>query len=295
MKNLRKVVFPAAGLGTRFLPVTKSTPKEMLPIVDKPLIQYGVEEALKSGFRDIIIVTGRGKNAIEDYFDYSYELEDVLSKRQDNGILEEIRKMPKEVDVAYIRQKNPLGLGHAIMCAENLICDEPFGVILADDIIDAKIPVLKQLTEMAKKLNAPVIALMEVPKEMVKKYGIVKGKKINSRLWEIEDMVEKPDVSVAPSNLAIIGRYILPAKIFYYLKKVKPGKNGEIQLTDALKMYAKKNKIYGYLFEGTRYDGGDKLGYLEANIKFALKRKELRQSLLKILTQVVENECAQKR
>jgi UTP--glucose-1-phosphate uridylyltransferase len=252
MKNLRKVVFPAAGLGTRFLPVTKSTPKEMLPIVDKPLIQYGVEEALKSGFKDIIVVTGRGKNAIEDYFDYSYELEDILAQRKDNGILEEIRRMPKEVDVAYIRQKNPLGLGHAILCAENLICDEPFGVILADDIIDAKIPVLKQLVQVAKKVNAPVIALMEVPKDMVKKYGIVKGKKIEGRLWEIEDMIEKPDVSIAPSNLAIIGRYILPSNIFYYLKKVKPGKNGEIQLTDALKMYAKNNKIYGYLFEGDR-------------------------------------------
>jgi UTP--glucose-1-phosphate uridylyltransferase len=290
MKNLRKVVFPAAGLGTRFLPVTKSTPKEMLPIVDKPLIQYGVEEALEAGFNNVIIVTGRGKNAIEDYFDYSHELEHILSQRQDNETLEEIRKMPKQVDVAYIRQKKPLGLGHAILCAESLICDEPFGVVLADDIIDAKVPVLKQLVNVAKKVNAPVIALMEVPREMVKKYGIVKGKMVENRLWEIKDMVEKPDVMDAPSNLAIIGRYILPAEIFKYLKKVKPGKNGEIQLTDALKIYAKKNKIYGYVFEGVRFDAGDKLGYIEANIMFALKRKELKAGLINICKKVVESE-----
>jgi len=290
MKNLRKVVFPAAGLGTRFLPVTKSTPKEMLPIVDKPLIQYGVEEALEAGFNNVIIVTGRGKNAIEDYFDYSHELEHILSQRQDNETLEEIRKMPKQVDVAYIRQKKPLGLGHAILCAESLICDEPFGVVLADDIIDAKVPVLKQLVNVAKKVNAPVIALMEVPREMVKKYGIVKGEMVENRLWEIKDMVEKPDVMDAPSNLAIIGRYILPAEIFKYLKKVKPGKNGEIQLTDALKIYAKKNKIYGYVFEGVRFDAGDKLGYIEANIMFALKRKELKAGLINICKKVVESE-----
>jgi len=290
MKSLRKVVFPAAGLGTRFLPVTKSTPKEMLPIVDKPLIQYGVEEALEAGFSNVIIVTGRGKNAIEDYFDYSYELEYILSQRQDNDTLEEVRKMPQQVDVAYIRQKKPLGLGHAILCAESLICDEPFGVVLADDIIDAKVPVLKQLVNVAKKVDAPVIALMEVPREMVKKYGIVKGKMVENRLWEIKDMVEKPDIMDAPSNLAIIGRYILPAEIFRYLKKVKPGKNGEIQLTDALKMYAKKNKIYGYVFEGVRFDAGDKLGYIEANIKFALKRKELKTGLINICKKVVESE-----
>ncbi len=290
MKNLRKVVFPAAGLGTRFLPVTKSTPKEMLPIVDKPLIQYGVEEALEAGFNNVIIVTGRGKNAIEDYFDYSHELEHILSQRQDNDTLEEIRKMPKQVDVAYIRQKKPLGLGHAILCAESLICDEPFGVVLADDIIDAKVPVLKQLVSVAKKVNAPVIALMEVPREMVKKYGIVNGKMVENRLWEIKDMVEKPDITDAPSNLAIIGRYILPAEIFRYLKKVEPGKNGEIQLTDALKMYAKKNKIYGYVFEGVRFDAGDKLGYIEANIRFALKRKELKTGLINICKKVVESE-----
>jgi UTP--glucose-1-phosphate uridylyltransferase len=290
MKNLRKVVFPAAGLGTRFLPVTKSTPKEMLPIVDKPLIQYGVEEALEAGFNNVIIVTGRGKNAIEDYFDYSHELEHILSQRQDNETLEEIRKMPKQVDVAYIRQKKPLGLGHAILCAESLICDEPFGVVLADDIIDAKVPVLKQLVNVAKKVNAPVIALMEVPREMVKKYGIVKGEMVENRLWEIKDMVEKPDVMDAPSNLAIIGRYILPAEIFKYLKKVKPGKNREIQLTDALKIYAKKNKIYGYVFEGVRFDAGDKLGYIEANIMFALKRKELKAGLINICKKVVESE-----
>lgn len=286
MINLKKVVFPAAGLGTRFLPVTKSTPKEMLPIVDKPLIQYGVEEALAAGFKDIIIVTGRGKNAIEDYFDHSYELEHTLANRQDNGILEEVRRMPKEVDVAYIRQKNPLGLGHAILCTENLICNEPFGVVLADDIIDAKIPVLKQMANVAKKINAPVIALMEVDRANVSKYGIVKGEKIDNKIWKITDMIEKPELKAAPSNLAIIGRYILPAEIFQFLKQVKPGKNGEIQLTDALKSYVQEKPMYGYIFDGTRYDAGDKLGYLEANIMFALKRKELKKGLLSFLKKV---------
>lgn len=287
---LRKVVFPAAGLGTRFLPVTKSTPKEMLPIVDKPLIQYGVEEALSAGFKDIIVVTGRGKNTIEDYFDYSFELEHILTQRQDNGILEEIRRMPKEVDVAYIRQKQPLGLGHAILCAKNLINDEPFGVVLSDDIIDARTPVLKQMADIAKEKNAPVIALMEVEPSMVKKYGIVSGKKVGDRLWKIGDMIEKPDIGAAPSNLAIIGRYILPAEIFHYLEKVKPGKNGEIQLTDALRGYAKKKPMYGYVFEGTRYDAGDKLGYLHANIMYALKRKDLGHKLRGILREALRDD-----
>lgn len=281
---LRKVVFPAAGLGTRFLPVTKCIPKEMLPIVDKPLIQYGVEEALSAGFKDIIIVTGRGKNAIEDYFDYSFELEHILSKRDDNGNLEEITKLPKEVDVAYIRQKKPLGLGHAILCAEPIIAsDEYFGVVLSDDIIDAKVPVLKQMVEVAKRYKVPVIALMEVERSMVSKYGIIKGEKIEDRVVELSDMIEKPSVSDAPSNLAIIGRYILPSEIFSYIKRVKPGKNGEIQLTDALREYAKKKRILGYIFEGIRYDAGDKFGYLHANIMFGLKRKEIGDKLKNIV------------
>lgn len=287
--KMKKVIFPAAGLGTRFLPVTKSTPKEMLPIVDKPLIQYGVEEALSAGFKDIIVVTGRGKNAIEDYFDYSFELEHILAQRQDNGTLDEIRKMPKEVDVAYIRQKEPLGLGHAILRAKNLIGDdEYFGVILADDVIDAEVPVLKQMVEVAKRYKAPVIALMEVETPMVKKYGIVAGEKVEERVYKISDMVEKPDVDKAPSRLAIIGRYILPATIFKFLEKVKPGKGGEIQLTDAMRDYAKSNPIYGYIFEGRRYDAGDKVGYLEANIMFALKRREMKAKLLQFLTEVVK-------
>jgi UTP--glucose-1-phosphate uridylyltransferase len=286
---LRKVVFPAAGLGTRFLPVTKSTPKEMLPIVDKPLIQYGVEEALSAGFKDIIVVTGRGKNAIEDYFDHSFELEYILAQRDDKDVLEEVRRMPKEVDVAYIRQKQPLGLGHAILCAKNLINNEPFGVVLSDDIIDARVPVLKQMAEAAREKNAPVIALMEVDPVMVNKYGIVSGKKAGHRLWKINDMIEKPDIGCAPSNLAIIGRYILPAEIFQYLERVKPGKNGEIQLTDALREYAKKKPMYGYIFEGTRYDAGDKLGYLHANIMYALKRKDLGNKLRGILEKVLSD------
>lgn len=287
--QMKKVIFPAAGLGTRFLPVTKSTPKEMLPIVDKPLIQYGVEEALAAGFKDIIVVTGRGKNAIEDYFDYSFELEHVLSQRQDNGNLDEVRRMPKEVDVAYIRQKQPLGLGHAILCAKNLISeDEYFGAILSDDIIDAEVPVLKQMAVVAKRYKAPVVALMEVDVSMVKKYGIVAGEKVDDRVYKITDMVEKPEKENAPSRLAIIGRYILPAEIFRYLERVKPGKNGEIQLTDAMRDYAKKNPFYGYVFDGKRYDAGDKLGYLEANIMYALKRKEMKSKLKEFLKGIIE-------
>jgi len=286
---MRKVVFPAAGLGTRFLPVTKSTPKEMLPIVDKPLIQYGVEEAISAGFKDVIVVTGRGKNAIEDYFDHSFELEHILFQRQDNGNLDEVRRMPKEVDVAYIRQKQPLGLGHAILCAKNLIAEnEYFAVVLADDIIDAEIPVLQQMAAVAKRYKAPVIALMEVDSSMVKRYGIVAGEKIEDRVFKISNMVEKPEKDQAPSNLAIIGRYILPAEIFKYLEKVEPGKNGEIQLTDAMRDYAKKNPMYGYVFEGRRYDAGDKLGYLEANIMYALKRKEMRSKLKEFLKEVIQ-------
>lgn len=280
----KKVIFPAAGLGTRFLPVTKCIPKEMLPIVDKPLIQYGVEEALYAGFKDIIVITGRGKNAIEDYFDYSFELEYILSQRQDNGNLDEITKLPKEVDVAYIRQKKPLGLGHAILCAEKYVSsDEFFGVVLSDDIIDAKVPVLKQMVDVAKKYKAPVISLMEVDKTMVSKYGIIKGNKIGEKVYELNDMIEKPKIEEAPSNLAIIGRYILPGEIFSYIKKVKPGKNGEIQLTDALRDYAKKKRILGYVFDGTRYDAGDKFGYLHANIMFGLKRKDIGEKLKKLI------------
>lgn len=286
---MKKVVFPAAGLGTRFLPVTKSTPKEMLPIVDKPLIQYGVEEAIAAGFKDIIVVTGRGKNAIEDYFDYSFELEHILSQRKDDSNLHEVRRMPKEVDVAYIRQKKPLGLGHAILCAKNLISEnEYFAAVLADDIIDAEVPVLKQMAMVAKKYKAPVIALMEVDASMVKRYGIVAGEMVEDNVYKITDMVEKPDKENAPSNLAIIGRYILPAEIFKYLEKVEPGKNGEIQLTDAMRDYAKDKPMYGYVFDGRRYDAGDKVGYIEANIMYALKRKEMKTKLKEFLKEVIK-------
>ncbi len=281
---LRKVVFPAAGLGTRFLPVTKCIPKEMLPIVDKPLIQYGVEEAMSAGFKDVIVVTGRGKNAIEDYFDHSFELEQILSERQDDGNLEEITRLPKEINVAYIRQKKPLGLGHAVLCTEAMIAkEEYFAVVLSDDIIDAKVPVLKQMVNVAKKYKAPVIALMEVERSQISKYGIIKGKQIENRVFELNDMIEKPAVENAPSNLAIIGRYILPHEIFSHIKKVKPGKNGEIQLTDALRSYGQKKKILGYVFEGTRYDAGDKFGYLHANLMFGLKRKDIGDKLKHII------------
>lgn len=284
--TIRKVVFPAAGLGTRFLPVTKSTPKEMLPVVDRPLIQYGMEEALAAGCRDAIIVTGRGKNAIEDYFDYAAELEHHLTSRNDNATLHEVRRMARDVDVAYIRQKEPLGLGHAILRAKHLVGDEYFGVILADDVIDAKPPVLKQMAAVARKVKAPVIALMEVSPEETSRYGIVKGSRADDRLWRISTMVEKPDPRKAPSNLAIIGRYILPPEIFAFLERVKPGKGGEIQLTDALCAYAARKPVYGYVFKGTRYDAGDKLGYLKANIMFAMKRPELKAGLERFLKEL---------
>ena len=279
-RKVRKAVFPAAGLGTRFLPATKAMPKEMLPLVDKPLIQYGVEEAMHSGVQNIIIVTGRGKSAIEDHFDVSFELEHLLETRHKKDLLATVRAVSDMIDVAYVRQKEALGLGHAVLRAHELVGDEPFAVILSDDIIDAETPCLRQLLDVYEFYAAPVLALMEVPRENISAYGVVDAEPVahnggRDRLYRIRNLVEKPKAEDAPSNLAIIGRYVLTPEIFHSLETIEPGSGGEIQLTDGLKHMLRSRPIYGYRFEGKRYDAGDKLGFLKATVEFALKRHDL--------------------
>lgn len=281
--KVRKAVFPAAGLGTRFLPVTKAIPKEMLPLVDKPLIQYCVEEAIASGIEDVIIITGRGKTAIEDHFDVSKELEALLKENGKTALLKMVRDISNLVRFSYTRQKEALGLGHAILCAKDLVGDEPFAVFLGDDIIDSKVPTMEQMIAIYKKHRHSVLAVQRVPKESISNYGVIKGKNIGSRLFEVTDLVEKPKAEDAPSDLAVIGRYILTPDIFGYLEKTKPGKNGEIQLTDALKAMAHRHPLYALEFEGDRYDAGDKLGFLKANVSFALKRDELKKDFVEFL------------
>jgi UTP--glucose-1-phosphate uridylyltransferase len=271
---ITKAVFPAAGLGTRFLPATKASPKEMLPLVDKPLIQYVVEEAISSGIEEIIIITGRGKRAIEDHFDISFELEDILRQKGKKKLLAEVQKISNMLDICYVRQKEPSGLGHAILCARNLVKGEPFAVLLGDDVIDAKVPVLRQMLEVYYTYNAPVIAIQEVDRSQVSNYGIIKATRIEEGIYRVTDMVEKPPVDDAPSNLAIIGRYILTPDIIELLKKTRPGSGKEIQLTDALRDLAKTRPVYAYKFRGKRYDAGDKLGFLKATVEFALKNEE---------------------
>jgi len=271
---ITKAVFPVAGLGTRFLPATKASPKEMLPLVDKPLIQYVVEEAIASGIEEIIIITGRGKRAIEDHFDISFELEDVLRRKGKRKLLAEVQKISNMLDICYVRQKEPSGLGHAILCAKNLVKGEPFAVLLGDDVIDAKVPVLRQMLEVYYTYNAPVIAIQEVDRSQVSNYGIIKATRVEEGVYRVTDMVEKPSVDKAPSNLAIIGRYILTPDIIELLKKTRPGSGKEIQLTDALRDLAKTRPVYAYKFRGKRYDAGDKLGFLKATVEFALKNEE---------------------
>src|SRR5579864_7611989 len=278
--KVRKAVFPAAGLGTRFLPATKAQPKEMLSLVDKPLIQYGVEEAIHSGVQNIIIVTGRGKSAIEDHFDVSFELEHLLETRHKKDLLATVRAVSDMIDIAYVRQKEALGLGHAVLRAHDLVADEPFAVILSDDIIDAETPCLRQLLDVYEFYSAPVVALMEVPRENISAYGVVDAEPVahlgtQNRLYRIRNLVEKPKAADAPSNLAIIGRYVLTPEIFSSLDAIGPGTGGEIQLTDGLKHVLRSRPVYGYRFEGTRYDAGDKLGFLKATVEFALKRYDL--------------------
>jgi len=277
MMPIRRAVFPAAGLGTRFLPATKAQPKEMLTIVDKPIIQYAVEEAVSSGLKNLIIVTGRGKNAIEDHFDVSFELEKILEERGKPDLLSLVRAVSDMVHVAYVRQKEALGLGHAILVAEELLNDEPFAVLLGDDIIEAEVPCIRQMIEVYERYHTSVVAIMEVPPEEVKRYGIIKAKPLqdDGRVFDIKDMIEKPQVSEAPSNLAIIGRYILTPGIFPLLKQTSRGSGGEIQLTDGLRHLLEKERILGYKFRGKRHDAGEKLGFLQATVEFALKNEEL--------------------
>ena len=278
--KVRKAVFPAAGLGTRFLPATKAQPKEMLPIVDKPIIQYGVEEAVHSGIQNIIIVTGRGKTAIEDHFDVSFELENLLEMRGKKELLAIVRGISDMIDVSYVRQKEALGLGHAVLRAAALVGQEPFAVVLADDVIEAETPCLRQLLDIYSFFSAPVLAVMEVPRESIPSYGAIDAEPVahngtHDRVYRIRNLVEKPKAAEAPSNLAIIGRYVLTHDVFESLQAIDPGSGGEIQLTDALKHLLRTRPIYAYRFEGTRYDAGDKLGFLKATVEFALRRRDL--------------------
>jgi len=278
-KKVRKAVFPAAGLGTRFLPATKAQPKEMLPLVDKPIIQYGVEEALASGCDQIIIVTGRGKTAIEDHFDVSYELEKMLEDRGKTDLLDIVRQISEMIHIAYVRQKEAMGLGHAVLMARELVGDEPFAVILADDIIDAPVPCLKQMVDVYNETGGSVLATQVVEGKAISSYGVLDAKPVpgkwNSRLFEVQNLVEKPKPEEAPSNLAIIGRYILTPAVFDMLESTPLGAGGELQLTDGLKELLKHEKIFGYTFEGKRHDTGDKLGFLKATVEFAIKREDL--------------------
>lgn len=290
IKKVRKAVIPAAGLGTRFLPATKATPKEMLPIVDKPTIQYIVEEALASGIEDILIITGRSKRAIEDHFDRSIELEFNLAEHNKLQELEVVRQI-SGIRVHYIRQKEPRGLGHAILCSKHFVGDEPFAVLLGDDVVDGKVPALQQLIEVHNKSGASVLGVQEVPLEKVSSYGIVASRPTDeARKFIVNDMVEKPAVEEAPSRLAVLGRYVINPEIFPILEETKPGRGGEIQLTDALKVLAKEQTMYAYNFEGRRYDVGDKQGFLEATVEMALKREDLRDRFLAYLQNIVAKE-----
>jgi len=274
-----KAVFPAAGLGTRFLPATKAQPKEMLPLVDKPIIQYGVEEALAAGCDQIIIVTGRGKTAIEDHFDHSFELEKLLEEKKKTDLLKIVRQISDMIHVAYVRQKEALGLGHAVLTARELVGDEPFAVLLADDVIDAEVPVLKQMMRVFEEKQASVVATQIVEGAAISAYGVLDVKPADGhqggRVYEVLNMVEKPKFEKAPSNLAIIGRYILTPEIFDVLEETQTGAGGELQLTDGIRSLLKKQKVYAYVYEGKRHDTGDKLGFLKATVEFALKREDL--------------------
>jgi UTP--glucose-1-phosphate uridylyltransferase len=277
--RIRKAVFPAAGLGTRFLPATKAQPKEMLPLVDKPIIQYVIEEAVASGVDNIVMVTGRGKSAIEDHFDVSYELESILQQRGKKDLLRQVRNISDLIKLIYVRQKEALGLGHAILMTREVVGNEPFAVMLGDDIIDAEVPCLRQMIEVYEKYGQSVVAIQEVEGAAISSYGVIAGRPVDGndgRLWEISDLVEKPPVEKAPSNLAIIGRYILTPEVYAAIDSTTPGSGGEIQLTDGLKnLLAGGQKIYGWRFHGRRHDAGDKLGFLKATVEFALKREDL--------------------
>jgi len=289
--KIKKVIIPAAGLGTRFLPATKAMPKEMLPIVDKPAIQYIVEEAIAAGIEDIIIVTGKGKRAIEDHFDNAFELEANLFEKEKFDLLEQVQKSSM-VDIHYIRQKSPLGLGHAIWCARKFIGDEPFGVMLGDDIVRSEIPALKQLIEQYDIVQSSVIAVQEVDFNNIHRYGVIDPISMDSNLIQVKRFVEKPSMENAPSNLAIIGRYILTPEIFPYLEKMNIGKGGEIQLTDAIEMLNIIQDVYAYKFEGKRYDVGEQLGFIETTLAFALERPELCTDVLNLMEAFLEEQIS---
>lgn len=282
-KRIRKAIIPAAGLGTRFLPATKAQAKEMLPIVDKPTLQYIIEEAIESGIEEILIVTGRNKKSIEDHFDRSVELELELEKKGKIEMLNMVQDISNMVNICYIRQKEPKGLGHAVYCAKSFIGNEPFAVLLGDDIVDSETPCLKQMISAYDEYKTSILGVQEVARENVDKYGILDVKHIEDRVYKVKDMVEKPALDEAPSNIAILGRYIITPEIFSILENQAPGKGGEIQLTDALKTLATKEAIYAYNFQGRRYDVGDKLGFLQATVDFALKRPELRDDFISFL------------
>lgn len=282
--NVRKAIIPAAGLGTRFLPATKAQPKEMLPIVDKPTIQYIIEEAIASGIEEILIITGRNKKCIEDHFDKSIELEMELEKSGKSELLELVRDISDMVDIHYIRQKEPKGLGHAIQCARAFVGNEPFAVLLGDDVVDSpEKPCLKQLIDCFDEYKTSILGVQTVPEKDVSKYGIVNGIHIEDKVYKVKDLVEKPSVEEAPSNVAILGRYIITPAIFDILEKTEAGKGGEIQLTDALRTLISNEAMYAYNFDGRRYDVGDKLGFLQATVEYALKRENLREGFIDYL------------
>lgn len=281
--KVKKAVIPAAGLGTRFLPATKAQPKEMLPIVDKPTIQYIIEEAVASGIEEILIITGRNKRAIEDHFDKSVELEMDLKEKKKDELLEIVEDISKMANIYYIRQKEPKGLGHAILCAKTFVGNEPFAVMLGDDVVDAETPCLKQMIDVYSEYKTSVLGVQEVDKSQVNKYGIVAHKFIEDRVYKVKNLVEKPKIEEAPSNIAILGRYIITPQIFSILENTAPGAGGEIQLTDALRELLKYEAMYAYNFIGRRYDVGDKLGFLEATVEFALKREDLKYDFMKYL------------
>ncbi|MCT8977263.1 UTP--glucose-1-phosphate uridylyltransferase GalU [Clostridium sp. CX1] len=288
--RVKKAIIPAAGLGTRFLPATKAQPKEMLPIVDKPTIQYIIEEAVASGIEQILIITGRNKRAIEDHFDKSVELENELESHGKEELLTLVRGISNMADIYYIRQKEPRGLGHAIACARTFVGNEPFAVMLGDDVVDSKVPCLKQLIDCFNEYKTSIIGVQEVPDDQVYKYGIVKGMHIEDRVYKVKDLIEKPKVEEAPSNIAILGRYIITPSIFEILENTVPGKGGEIQLTDALKRLINSEAMYAYNFEGRRYDVGDKLGFLQATVEYALKKEEIRKPFMEYLITLKDTE-----
>lgn len=290
MKKVRKAVIPAAGLGTRFLPATKAQPKEMLPIVDKPTLQYIIEEAVASGIEEILIITGRNKKSIEDHFDKSVELELELEKSNKEEFLKIVRDITDMVNIHYIRQKEPKGLGHAINCARIFVGDEPFAVLLGDDIVDSEVPCLKQLIDCYNEKGVSILGVQTVGEDDVSKYGIIKGQQLSERVYKVDSLVEKPKKEEAPSNVAVLGRYIISPRVFDILDKTIPGKNGEIQLTDALMELTNYEAIYAYNFEGRRHDVGDKLGFLQATVEYALKREDLRDEFMAYLNDLLNKE-----